>query len=117
MSDALIILGVIAALAGAVLLWLGIRSGKVKKALTGAGGALMGLLLFLLGRSDKKIRRQEEQIRTKDAQLDDAKKAVQEVEDVQKEIQKAKAGIEEPATVPPAAAGDSAARLDRLNRL
>lgn len=117
MSDILVVLGIIAALCGAFLLWLGIRSGKVKKALAGTGSALVGLLLVLLGRSEKKNRRQEAELKEKTARLDAAEKAVQEVEDVQKEIKQAKAGIEEPATVPPAAAGDSAARLDRLNRL
>ena len=117
MSDTLIVLGIIAALCGAFLLWLGIRSGKVQKALAGAGSTLVGLLLILLGRSDKKNRKQEAELEKKTAQLDAAEKAVQEVENVQKEIKDVMAGIEEPATVPPAAAGDSAARLDRLNRL
>lgn len=117
MNDTLIVLGIIAALCGAFLLWLGIRSGKVQKALAGAGSALLGLFMVLLGKSEKKIRRQEAELEKKTAQLKQAEEAVQEVEDVQNEIRKAKAGIEEPATVPPAAAGDSAARLDRLNRL
>ena len=117
MSDTLIILGIIAALCGAFLLWLGIKTGAVKKALTGAGSALLGVLLLLLGKSEKKNRKQEAELEKKTAQLDQAQQAVQEVEDVQKEIKMVSAGIEEPATVPPAAAGDSAARLDRLNRL
>ena len=117
MSDTLIILGIIAALCGAFLLWLGIKTGAVKKALAGAGSALLGVLLFLLGKSEKKNRKQEAELEKKTAQLDQAQQAVQEVEDVQKEIKMVVAGIEEPATVPPAAAGDSAARLDRLNRL
>ena len=117
MNDTLIVLGIIAALCGAFLLWLGIKTGAVKKALVGAGSALVGFLLFLLGKSEKKNRKQEAELEKKTAQLKQAEKAVQEVEDVQKEIRQVSAGIEEPATVPPAAAGDSAARLDRLNRL
>ena len=117
MNDVLIILGIIAALCGAFLLYLGIKTGAIKKALVGAGSALLGLLLFLLGKSEKKNQKQEAELEKKTAQLDQAAKDVQEVEDVQKEIKMVAASIEEPATVPPAAAGDSAARLDRLNRL
>ena len=51
------------------------------------------------------------------AQLDHAKKEMTEVEDAVKEIKKLEAEAEKPGTVPPAAPGDSASRLSRLNRM
>ena len=61
----------------------------------------------------KKISR----IQELEAQLDHAKDAIQGVADAIHEKNKIEAEAEKPATVPPAAAGDSASRLDRLSKL
>ena len=116
-SSWLIAGGIILVLGGALLIWWGVRSGSVKRVLAGIASAITGALGFLLGRADKRIRKQEQELETKTAQLQDAAEKVKEVEDVQKEINEVRQSSEKPEAVPPPAVGDSAARLDRLNRL
>ena len=116
-SSWLIAGGIILALGGALLIWWGVRSGSVKRALAGIAAAVTGVLSFLLGRADKRIRKQEQELEVKTAQLKEAAEKVREVEDVQAEINEVRQSSEKPEAVPPPAPGDSAARLDRLNRL
>lgn len=75
--------------------------------------ALSGAVVLLLSMVFKKNAR----IKELQAQLDHAKKEMTEVGNAVKEIQKLEAEAEKPGTVPPAAPGDSASRLTRLNRM
>lgn len=70
-------------------------------------------IVFLLSMVFKK----NAKIKELEAQVDHAKKEMQGVTDVIKEIKRAETGTDKPAEVPPASTGDSAARLDRLNKL
>ena len=117
MSSWVLVGGIALILLGAVLFLCGFQAKNVKRVLTGIGVAITGFLSVLLGRSAKKIQQQEQEISQKTAQLKKAAEDVKEVEDVQKEIQEIRTSSDKPADVPPADAGDSAARLDRLNRL
>jgi len=68
------------------------------------------VLLYLLFKKSERTHELE-------SQLDHARKEVQGITDAIKKTKKVEAEAEKPATVPPAAAGDAASRLDRLNKL
>ena len=111
-TGAYLLLGV-AAVIGGILIWVGIKTKSFTKILGGIATVLGGLF----GWQTKRVSQKSAEVKAKDAQIKDAEKQMEEIHEVQQEIKGAEAAVEKPEPVPPADAGDSTARLDRLNRL
>lgn len=103
----------IAVIVGGLLVWWGIRTKSLTKILGGIAAALLGLL----GMQTRRVNKKTEEIKVKESQLQQAEEQMEEIHVVQQEIKQVEANTEKPAPVPSADAGDSGARLDRLNRL
>ena len=76
---------------------------------------LAGMLVIWL--AARKVQKQKAELDQKTAQIRKAAEQVEEVKIVQQEINQVETKADKPAQIPPAASGDSASRLDRLNRL
>ena len=105
---------VLAIAAGAALIWWGIKSKSLPKALGGVIAVIGGILGgFVKKNSDMKA-----ELKKKDAEIAERKKTTEVVKNVQKEIKEIDRSTEgKPEKVNPPASGDSSDRLDRLNRL
>lgn len=76
---------------------------------------LAGMLVIWL--AARKVQKQKAELDQKTAQIRKAAEQVEEVKIVQQEINQVETKADKPVQIPPAASGDSASRLDRLNRL
>lgn len=76
---------------------------------------LAGMLVVWL--AARKVQKQKAELDQKTAQIRKAAEQVEEVKIVQQEINQVETKADKPVQISPAASGDSASRLDRLNRL
>lgn len=116
MSTLEIVIGACAIVASGLLIYFGVKTKTFNKIFSGIGTAVSGLLLLLLGIKSKQLKKVSEENAKLSKINEHTSERMEDVKTVTENIRKKESeNVKDEKELPPS--GDSASRIDRLNKL